>query len=77
MQLYFVYYSPIVYSDEHTILVWTLTVYLLEITYKISPDQNLLTNLIISANNILKQTKNFTQFLCILHVSRQEMTNLF
>lgn len=57
------------FSDEHTILVWTLNFYLIELTTKFVPDCNLLANSIISANNILKRTAVLEQYLCILHVS--------
>lgn len=59
-----------IYSDIHTKLVWTLNFYLIETTSKFVPDCNLLSNTIISANNILKNTKNLEQYLCILHVSK-------
>lgn len=57
------------YSDMHTKLVWTLTFYLIEKTSKFVPDCTLLSNLIISGNNILKRTTNLHQYLCIVHVS--------
>lgn len=57
------------FSDEHTILVWTLNFYLIEVTTKFVPDCSLLANTIISANNILKRTAVLEQYLCILHVS--------
>lgn len=61
--------SSTVFSNEHTKLVWTLNFYLIETTSKFVPDCNLLSNTIISANNILKRTINLEQYLCILHVS--------
>lgn len=64
----FHFYSSLTYSNEHTILVWTLNFYLIETTSKFIPDCNLLANTIISANNILKRTINLDQYLCILHV---------
>lgn len=61
--------SPASFSDEHTKLVWSLNFYLIETTSKFVTDCNLLSNTIISANNILKRTINLDQYLCILHVS--------
>lgn len=57
-------------SDYHTKLVWTLNFYLIETTSKFVPECNLLSNTIISANNILKRTTNLDIYLCILHVSK-------
>lgn len=65
----FIFASSMSFSDDHTILVWTLNFYLIEITTKFVPDCNLLANSIISANNILKRTAVLEQYLCILHVS--------
>uniref|UniRef100_A0A182W2X9 Huntingtin n=1 Tax=Anopheles minimus TaxID=112268 RepID=A0A182W2X9_9DIPT len=55
------------FSDLHTKLVWTLNFYLIEHTSRFVPDCNLLTNSIISANNILKRTTNLEIYLCILN----------
>uniref|UniRef100_A0AAG5CW14 Huntingtin n=1 Tax=Anopheles atroparvus TaxID=41427 RepID=A0AAG5CW14_ANOAO len=55
------------FSDLHTKLVWTLTFYLIEHTSRFVPDCNLLSNSIISANNILKRTINLEIYLCILN----------
>ncbi|GAB0090643.1 huntingtin [Sergentomyia squamirostris] len=64
------------YSDTHTKLVWTLTFYLIEKTSKFVPDCTLLSNVIISVNNILKRTTNLTQYLCIIHgIQRLIITN--
>lgn len=59
--------SSVSYSDIHTKLVWTLNFYLIEKTSKFVSDCNLLSNTIISANNILKNTTNLEQYLCILY----------
>uniref|UniRef100_A0A182NCJ2 Huntingtin n=1 Tax=Anopheles dirus TaxID=7168 RepID=A0A182NCJ2_9DIPT len=56
-----------VFSDLHTKLVWTLNFYLIEHTSRFVPDCNLLSNSIISANNILKRTTNLEIYLCILN----------
>uniref|UniRef100_A0A6B2E671 Huntingtin n=1 Tax=Phlebotomus kandelakii TaxID=1109342 RepID=A0A6B2E671_9DIPT len=64
------------YSDTHTKLVWTLTFYLIEKTSKFMPDCTLLSNVIISGNNILKRTTNLLQYLCIIHgMQRLIITN--
>uniref|UniRef100_A0A182M0T8 Huntingtin n=1 Tax=Anopheles culicifacies TaxID=139723 RepID=A0A182M0T8_9DIPT len=55
------------FSDLHTKLVWTLNFYLIEHTSRFVPDCNLLSNSIISANNILKRTANLEIYLCILN----------
>lgn len=59
--------SLVSYSDIHTKLVWALNFYLIEKTSKFVPECNLLSNTIISANNILKNTTNIEQYLCILN----------
>uniref|UniRef100_A0A182RZC5 Huntingtin n=1 Tax=Anopheles funestus TaxID=62324 RepID=A0A182RZC5_ANOFN len=56
-----------VFSDLHTKLVWTLNFYLIEHTSRFVSDCNLLSNSIISANNILKRTTNLEIYLCILN----------
>ncbi|XP_053685344.1 huntingtin isoform X2 [Sabethes cyaneus] len=56
-----------VYSDTHTKLVWTLNFYLIENTSRFVSDCNLLSNSIISANNVLKRTTNLETYLCILN----------
>ncbi|XP_058840102.1 huntingtin-like [Topomyia yanbarensis] len=55
------------FSDTHTKLVWTLNFYLIENTSRFVPECNLLSNSIISANNILKRTTNLDIYLCILN----------
>ncbi|XP_049538102.1 huntingtin [Anopheles darlingi] len=55
------------FSDLHAKLVWTLNFYLIEHTSRFVPDCNLLSNSIISANNILKRTNNLDIYLCILN----------
>uniref|UniRef100_A0A2M4B803 Huntingtin n=2 Tax=Anopheles marajoara TaxID=58244 RepID=A0A2M4B803_9DIPT len=55
------------FSDLHAKLVWTLNFYLIEHTSRFVPDCNLLSNSIISANNILKRTTNLDIYLCILN----------
>ncbi|XP_053669287.1 huntingtin [Anopheles marshallii] len=55
------------FSDLHTKLVWTLNFYLIEHTSRFVSDCNLLSNSIISANNILKRTTNLEIYLCILN----------
>uniref|UniRef100_A0A182QCB2 Huntingtin n=1 Tax=Anopheles farauti TaxID=69004 RepID=A0A182QCB2_9DIPT len=55
------------FSDLHTKLVWTLNFYLIEHTSRFVPECNLLSNSIISANNILKRTSNLEIYLCILN----------
>uniref|UniRef100_A0A182JQB4 Huntingtin n=1 Tax=Anopheles christyi TaxID=43041 RepID=A0A182JQB4_9DIPT len=55
------------FSDLHTKLVWTLNFYLIEHTSRFVQDCNLLSNSIISANNILKRTTNLEIYLCILN----------
>nr|XP_040221323.2 huntingtin [Anopheles coluzzii] len=55
------------FSDLHTKLVWALNFYLIEHTSRFVPDCNLLSNSIISANNILKRTTNLEIYLCILN----------
>uniref|UniRef100_A0A182PKS6 Huntingtin n=1 Tax=Anopheles epiroticus TaxID=199890 RepID=A0A182PKS6_9DIPT len=55
------------FSDLHTKLVWTLNFYLIEHTSRFVADCNLLSNSIISANNILKRTNNLEIYLCILN----------
>ncbi|XP_053680458.1 huntingtin [Anopheles nili] len=55
------------FSDLHTKLVWTLNFYLIEHTSRFVPECNLLSNSIISANNILKRTTNLDIYLCILN----------
>ncbi|KFB36381.1 AGAP003681-PA-like protein [Anopheles sinensis] len=55
------------FSDLHTKLVWTLNFYLIEHTSRFVADCNLLSNSIISANNILKRTTNLEIYLCILN----------
>uniref|UniRef100_A0A182SEX2 Huntingtin n=1 Tax=Anopheles maculatus TaxID=74869 RepID=A0A182SEX2_9DIPT len=55
------------FSDLHTKLVWTLNFYLIEHTSRFVADCNLLSNSIISANNILKRTTNLELYLCILN----------
>ncbi|XP_052866006.1 huntingtin [Anopheles cruzii] len=54
-------------SDLHTKLVWTLNFYLIEHTSRFVADCSLLSNSIISANNILKRTANLEIYLCILN----------
>lgn len=61
--------SPFTFSNEHTMLVWTLNFYVIETTSKYLPDCNLVTNTIISAKKLLKRTTNFKQFTCIVNVS--------
>lgn len=61
--------STLAYSHEHTILVWTLNFYVIESTSKYIPDCEIVTNTIISANNVLKRTTSLTLFSCIIHVS--------
>ncbi|XP_058457032.1 huntingtin [Malaya genurostris] len=55
------------FSDTHTKLVWALNFYLIENTSRFVTDCNLLSNSIISANNILKRTTNLEIYLCILN----------
>ncbi|XP_055624615.1 huntingtin [Toxorhynchites rutilus septentrionalis] len=59
--------SSTAFSDMHTRLVWTLNFYLIENTTRFVADCNLLSNTIISANNILKRTINLEIYLCILN----------
>lgn len=62
-------FSKLPFSDEHTKLVWVLNLYLIETTSKFGNDVGILSNTVISANNILKRTNNIDQYLSILHVS--------
>ncbi|XP_055525151.1 huntingtin [Wyeomyia smithii] len=59
--------SSTAYSDAHIKLVWTLNFYLIENTSRFVSECNLLSNSIISANNILKRTTNLEIYLCILN----------
>lgn len=68
-------FSKLTFSDEHTRLVWALNLYLVETTSKFVNDVNILSNTVISANNILKRTTNIDQYLSILHVSTRQ--NIF
>lgn len=61
--------SPLAFDDEHSILVWTLSFYLMELTSKVLPECNLLVNAISASISTLKQISNLTLFLCIIHVS--------
>ncbi|XP_055389254.1 protein PFC0760c isoform X2 [Condylostylus longicornis] len=69
--------SSLTFSDLHTKLVWTLNFSLIEMTVKFVPDCNLLSNTIISANNLLKRTSNEEIYLCVLHgLERIVATNI-
>ncbi|KAG4067967.1 hypothetical protein HA402_010653 [Bradysia odoriphaga] len=59
--------SKLTFSDEHTKLVWALNLYLIETTSKFVNDVNILSNTVISANNVLKRTNNIDQYLAILY----------
>lgn len=61
-------YSSLSYSNEHTVLVWTLNFYVIECTSKFIPDCDMMTNTIISSNNVLRRTTSLTLFSCIIHV---------
>lgn len=65
----FLHFSKLIFSDEHTKLVWVLNLYLIETTSKFVNDVSIISNTVISANNILKRTSNIDQYLSILHVS--------
>ncbi|KAL1376706.1 hypothetical protein pipiens_004323 [Culex pipiens pipiens] len=68
--------SSTAFSDVHTKLVWTLNFYLIENTSRFVTDCNLLSNSVISANNILKRTTNLEIYLCILNgLERVILTN--
>lgn len=61
--------STLAFSNEHNVLVWTLNFYVIECSSKYIPDCEMVTNTIISANNVLKRTTNLALYSCIIHVS--------
>lgn len=61
--------SALAFSNEHNVLVWTLNFYIIESTSKYIPDCEMVTNTIISANNVLKRTASLALYSCIIHVS--------
>lgn len=59
-----------VISSKHDKLVWTLNFYVIEMTSKFAVDSDeLIVDSIISANNILKRTGDYTLFHLIVNVS--------
>lgn len=61
--------SALAFSNEHNVLVWTLNFYTIESTSKYIPECEMVTNTIISANNVLKRTTSLALYSCIIHVS--------
>lgn len=59
-----------VISSKHDKLVWTLNFYVIEMTSKFSGDSaDLIVDSIISANNVLKRTCDYSLFYLIMNVS--------
>ncbi|XP_030371655.1 uncharacterized protein LOC115621948 [Scaptodrosophila lebanonensis] len=67
--------SPLLFSDTHTMLVWTLNYSLIEWTSKFVPQCHLLSNTIIAANKLLKTTNNEEIYLCVLHGLERMVVN--
>ncbi|XP_032597539.1 uncharacterized protein LOC6569724 [Drosophila grimshawi] len=67
--------SPLQFSDTHSKLVWTLNFSLIEWTSKFVPQCHLLSNTIIAASNILKNTHNEELYLCVLHGLERTVVN--
>lgn len=70
--LYVLFGSALAFSNEHNVLVWTLNFYVIECTSKYIPECEMVTNTIISANNVLKRTSSLELYSCIIHVRFHE-----
>lgn len=67
--IYFLHLHSNITSPAHEKLVWSLNFYTIEMTTKFLSDIDLLTDSVISANNILKRTNDLDLFYLILSVS--------